>query len=130
RDVSAEWIDRLAAPGHKALLGPTGTGFLCLRPGMEKRVRTVREGGTGSVSEQPTQPGFLPDKYEPGSHNAAGIIGLSAGVKWIADRSVEALHVYDQDLVRTFIDGVGDVEGLKYFGPQGVRDRVGVFAVR
>src|SRR5204862_6556350 len=95
-----------------------------------RRVRTVREGGTGSVSAQPAQPGFVPDKYEPGSHNAAGIIGLSAGVKWIADRSVEALHVYDQDLVRTFIDGVGDVEGLKYFGPQGVRDRVGVFAVR
>ena len=129
-DVRADNIDLLAAPGHKALLGPTGTGLLYIRPGMEKILRTVREGGTGSVSEQPTQPQFLPDKYEPGSHNAAGIIGLSAGVKWIADRSVEALHAHDQDLVRTFIDGVGDVEGLKYYGPQGVRDRVGVFAVR
>lgn len=129
-DVQADCIDLLAAPGHKALLGPTGTGFLYLRPGMEKLVRTVREGGTGSVSEQPTQPEFLPDKYEPGSHNAAGIIGLSAGVKWIAEKTVEALHAHDLDLVRTFIDGVGDVEGLTYYGPQGVKHRVGVFAVR
>lgn len=129
-DVQADCIDLLAAPGHKGLLGPTGTGFLYLRPGMEKLVRTVREGGTGSVSEQPVQPDFLPDKYEPGSHNAAGIIGLSAGVKWIAERTVESLHAHDLDLVRTFIEGVGNVEGLTCYGPQGVKNRIGVFAVR
>ena len=129
-DVQADCIDLLAAPGHKALLGPTGTGFLYLRPGMEKRVRTVREGGTGSASEHPVQPQFLPDKYEPGSHNAMGIIGLSAGVKWVADRTVQHLAAHDQDLVRTFIDGVGDVDGLTYYGPQGVKDRIGVFSLR
>jgi cysteine desulfurase family protein len=129
-DVRADCIDLLAAPGHKALLGPTGTGFLYLRPGMEKLVRTVREGGTGSVSEQAVQPEFLPDKYEPGSHNAVGIIGLSAGVKWIAERTVERLAAHDQDLVRTFLDGIAGVEGLTYYGPRGVRDRVGVFSVR
>jgi cysteine desulfurase family protein len=129
-DVQADNIDLLAAPGHKSLLGPTGTGFLYLRPGMEKLVRTVREGGTGSVSEQPTQPQFLPDKYEPGSHNAMGIIGLSAAVQWVAERTVESLHAHDTDLVRTFIDGVEGVEGLTYYGPRGVKNRVGVFAVR
>jgi len=129
-DVRAECVDLLAAPGHKALLGPTGTGFLYLRPGMEKLVQTVREGGTGSVSEQPTQPQFLPDKYEPGSHNAMGIVGLSAAVKWVAEKTVESLAAHDADLVRTFIDGVQDVDGLTYYGPQGVRDRVGVFSVR
>ena len=129
-DVQADCIDLLAAPGHKALLGPTGTGFLYLRPGMEKLVRTVREGGTGSVSEQPTQPQFLPDKYEPGSHNAMGIIGLSAAVQWVTERTVESLHAHDTDLVRTFIDGAEGVEGLTYFGPRGVKNRVGVFAVR
>ena len=129
-DVQADCIDLLAAPGHKALLGPTGTGFLYLRPGMEKLVHTVREGGTGSVSEQPTQPQFLPDKYEPGSHNAMGIVGLSAAVRWVAQRGVESLAAHDQDLVRTFIDGVSDVDGLTYYGPQGVKHRVGVFSVR
>ena len=129
-DVQADCVDLLAAPGHKALLGPTGTGFLYLRPGMEKLVRTVREGGTGSVSEQPTQPQFLPDKYEPGSHNAMGIVGLSAAVQWVAGKTVEALAAHDTDLVRTFIDGVEGIDGLTYYGPQGVRNRLGVFSVR
>src|SRR5690606_24394224 len=90
-DVQADGIDLLAAPGHKALFGPLGTGFLYIRPGIEKRLRTIREGGTGSVSEQPTQPDFMPDKYEPGSHNAIGIIGLSEGVKWVLDQGIEKL---------------------------------------
>lgn len=129
-DVQADFIDLLAAPGHKGLLGPSGTGFLYIRPGIEKILRPLKEGGTGSVSEQPVQPDFLPDKYEPGSHNAIGIAGLAAGVAWIAERTVEKLHEHDLDLVRTFIDGVSDVEGLIYHGPQGVRHRIGVFSVQ
>jgi cysteine desulfurase family protein len=129
-DVQADFVDLLAAPGHKGLLGPSGTGFLYVRPGIEKILRPLKEGGTGSLSEQPVQPDFLPDKYEPGSHNAIGIAGLAEGVEWVAERTVEKLHEHDLDLVRTFIDGVSDVEGLRYHGPQGVRHRVGVFSVQ
>ena len=129
-DVQADHVDLLAAPGHKAMLGPLGTGFLYVRPGVERILATLREGGTGSVSEQPTQPAFMPDKYEPGSHNAIGIIGLSEGVRWVLDQTVQKLHAHEMDLVRTFIEGVSGVEGLTYFGPQGVRSRIGVFAVR
>lgn len=129
-DVQADFIDLLAAPGHKALLGPLGTGFLYIRPGVEKILRTLREGGTGSVSEQAVQPDFMPDKYEPGSHNAIGIVGLSEGVKWVIEQTVEKLAAHDLELVRTFIEGASDVEGLTYYGPQGVRNRIGVFSVR
>ncbi len=129
-DVQRDGIDLLAAPGHKALLGPLGTGFLYIRPGLEHDLRPLKEGGTGSVSEQAVQPEFMPDKYEPGSHNAIGIIGLSEGVRWLMEQTVEKLAAEELDLVRTFIDGVGDVEGLRYFGPQGVRNRIGVFSVR
>ena len=73
---------------------------------------------------------YLPDKYETGSHNAIGIAGLSEGVKWVLEQTVAKLHAHDMDLVRTFIEGVSDIEGLTYFGPQGVRDRVGVFSIR
>jgi cysteine desulfurase family protein len=128
-DVQQDGIDLLAAPGHKGLLGPLGTGVLYIRPGVEKILATVREGGTGSVSEEDRQPQFLPDKYEPGSHNAIGIAGLSAGVQWVLDQTVEKLHAHELDLVRTFIDGVSDIDGLTCFGPQGVRDRVGVFSL-
>jgi cysteine desulfurase family protein len=129
-DLALDNIDLLAAPGHKALLGPLGTGFLYIRPGLETIVRPTREGGTGSISEEPRQPETMPDRYESGSHNAIGIAGLSAGVQWITDQGIEALAAHDMDLVRTFIDGVGDVDGLRYFGPQGVRHRIGVFSVR
>jgi cysteine desulfurase / selenocysteine lyase len=129
-DVQADGIDLLAAPGHKGLLGPLGTGFLYIRPGVEKMLHTIREGGTGSVSETDRQPEFMPDKFEPGSHNAIGIIGLSAGVQWVVDQTIEKLAAHEMNLVRTFLDGMADVEGMRYFGPQGVKHRAGVFSVR
>ena len=129
-DVQADLIDLLAAPGHKGLLGPLGTGFLYVRPGIEKILQTTREGGTGSVSELDTQPDFMPDKYEPGSHNAIGIIGLSEGVRWILDQGIDKLHSHDVELSRTFIHGIEGIEGLTYFGPRTTSDRVGVFSVR
>jgi cysteine desulfurase/selenocysteine lyase len=128
-DVQVDSIDLLAAPGHKGLLGPLGTGFLYIRPGMEKTLRTLREGGTGSVSEQDHQPDFLPDKYEPGSHNAIGIVGLSQGVQWVLSQGVENIARHESELVGTFLDGIADVQGLHYFGPRGVSHRVGVFSV-
>ena len=129
-DLREDGIDLLAAPGHKALLGPLGTGFLYVRPGMEKKLRTLKEGGTGSVSEWDRQPDFLPDKYEPGSHNAIGIAGLNEGVKWILDQGIEKLASHDLDLVRTMLEGISEVEGLHYYGPRGVKHRLGVFSVR
>ncbi len=129
-DVQADHIDLLAAPGHKALLGPLGTGFLYIRPGIEKILGTTREGGTGSVSEEPRHPDAMPDRYEAGSHNAVGIAGLSEGVRWILEQGVESIAAHDLDLVRTFIEGVSNVDGLTYYGPQGVKNRIGVFSVR
>lgn len=129
-DVREDCIDLLAVPGHKALCGPLGTGFLYIRPGIEKILRPLKEGGTGSLSEQPIQPEFMPDKYEPGSHNAIGIVGLSEGVRWVTDQTVQKLASHEQDLMRTFIEGVANVDGLTVYGPPGVRDRIGVFSVR
>jgi cysteine desulfurase family protein len=129
-DVQADFVDLLAAPGHKALLGPLGTGFLYVRPGLERVLRPLKEGGTGSVSEQDVQPDFMPDRFEPGSHNAIGIIGLSEGVRWVAEQTVEKLAADDLDLVRVFLDGASNVDGLTYYGPQGVRHRLGVFSVK
>ncbi len=129
-DVQADMIDLLAAPGHKALLGPLGTGFLYIRPGIEQQLRPIKEGGTGSVSEDDRQPDFMPDKYEPGSHNAIGIIGLAEGVKWVTEQTVEKLALHDLELVGTFLEGISDVEGITYYGPRGVRNRIGVFSVR
>ncbi|QQE12000.1 aminotransferase class V-fold PLP-dependent enzyme [Planctomycetota bacterium] len=132
-DVEADHIDLLAFPGHKGLLGPLGTGALYIKPGVEKMMRTVREGGTGSFSELDVQPEFMPDRFEAGSHNAIGIIGLSEGVKWILDKGVDQLWAHELELMKVMIEALNDrdrMPNLKLFGPQGVEDRCGVFSIR
>lgn len=129
-DVEADCIDLLAAPGHKGLLGPLGTGFLYIRPGVEKMMDTVRQGGTGSVSELDTQPDFMPDRFEPGSHNAIGIVGLSEGVAYILDRGVDRLWQHEQQLIQLMLDGLDFESNLTLFGPPSADDRCGVFSVR
>ncbi len=129
-DVQADDIDFLACPGHKGLLGPLGTGFLYIRPGLEGRLESLRQGGTGSVSEKDIQPDFMPDKFEAGSHNAIGIAGLSAALDHILKRGINALAEHQRAMCGTFIEGVENVEGLKILGPQGVAHRVAVFSVQ
>lgn len=122
-------IDALATPGHKGLLGPLGTGVLVLRAGLAERMTTLREGGTGSVSEQPVQPERMPDKFEPGSHNASGLAGLLASLRWIAERGVGALRAHEMELCARMMEGL-DTIGVAWFGPRMVERRVGVFSVR
>jgi cysteine desulfurase family protein len=132
-DVQADCIDLLAFPGHKGLLGPLGTGALYIRPGIERRMRTCREGGTGSISDQDLQPDFMPDRFEPGSHNAIGIIGLSAGVQWILDRGIEQVWTHERGLMQAMLQAISEPQsmpGLTLFGPQGIKHRCGVFSVR
>lgn len=133
-DVDDLGISLLAFPGHKGLLGPLGTGGLYLAPGMERLVDTVREGGTGSRSESDTQPTELPDRYEPGSHNAIGLIGLSEGVRWLLERGVDRVATHERALTREFLEGferAREASGgaLRLLGPKTVADRVGVFSV-
>lgn len=129
-DVQKTGIDLLAFPGHKGLLGPLGTGGLYVRSGLESRLRPLVAGGTGSISDLPTQPEFMPDRYESGSHNAIGIAGLSAGVKWLLERGLESLRSHEVALSRRFLDGIRSIDGLTLFGPNCAEDRVAVFSIR
>jgi cysteine desulfurase / selenocysteine lyase len=137
-DVRALKADLVALPGHKGLLGPLGTGGLYIRPGLEKALRTQREGGTGSRSETDRQPDMLPDKYEAGSQNAVGIVGLSEGVKFLLDRGAEAMEAHERELRAAMIAGLDELgaigpgagkDGLKLLGPQGAQGRTGVFSM-
>lgn len=123
-------IDLLAMPGHKGLLGPLGTGVLLIREGVEQRLQTWREGGTGSVSEQPTQPASMPDKFEAGSHNAPGIAGLAVSVAWLLERGVEKQREHELQLINLMLAGLAQLEGVELFGPTNPQHRVGVFSLR
>ena len=103
-DVQAAGIDLLALPGHKGLLGPLGTGALYIRPGIEQQLHTVREGGTGSASDRDVQPDWLPDRFEPGSHNALGIAGWLEGVRWILERGIDQVREHEERLMRSLLE--------------------------
>jgi cysteine desulfurase / selenocysteine lyase len=135
-DVDDMCIDLLAFPGHKGLLGPLGTGGLCIRPGMEDRIDPLREGGTGSRSEEERQPKTLPDKYEAGSQNALGIAGLSEAVAWILARG-DGHWSHERKLVEAMLEGLREIGavgpdagryGLRLLGPAEADARVGVFS--
>lgn len=122
-------IDILAAPGHKGLLGPLGTGILYLRTGVESRLASVRQGGTGTRSEDDVQPESLPDKYESGNHNAPGLVGLEAAVSWLAARGVRSIHEHEQSLVRQMLDGLADIPRVTLIGPPLKLDRAAVVSL-
>lgn len=128
-DVSDLPIDLLACPGHKGLLGPLGTGLLYIRPGIEDRLRSLRQGGTGSHSEDDRQPESLPDKYESGNHNGPGLCGLEAALAFLADRGCESIQAHEQTLTTRLLEGLADVPALQSYGPPNVAARVGVVSV-
>lgn len=128
-DVAAWGADMVAFAGHKGALGPLGTGVLYVRPGFEASLPTMKEGGTGTVSERAVQPDFMPDKYEIGSHNAIGIAGLSAGVAWLLEQGVDNLRLHDRKLCQVFAAEAFGISGLGVYGPTLADDRAGVFSV-
>ena len=94
---------------------------------------TVREGGTGTLSEREVQPDFLPDRFEPGSHNAIGLIGLHAAVGWILERGIEAMRRHELGLIEAALAHLTDAQampGLRLYGPTDPAQRCGVFSVR
>lgn len=125
-DVEQLHVDLLAAPGHKGLLGPLGTGILYVAPELERELLPLRQGGTGTRSEDDVQPDSLPDKYEAGNHNLPGLAGLAAAAAWIRQRGVESLAQHERALVVRLLDGLAQIDGVRLFGPRDVQARVGV----
>lgn len=114
-DVKAMNIDMLAFPGHKSLLGPQGTGGLYIRDGLE--VKQLKEGGTGSQSNLLEQPDILPDRFESGTPNTPGIVGLGSGVRYILERGIQEIRAHEGELTRHFIDELKKIPNLKLYGP-------------
>ena len=122
-DIAAVGADMIAMPGHKGLLGPMGTGLLCLGEGMLPR--PLREGGTGSASESLRQPALLPDRLESGTANLPGIAGLCQGLKFVL-RHRAAMAEYEQALRRRMSDGLKNIPGVTVYDGPGDLPHTGV----
>jgi cysteine desulfurase family protein len=106
-DVQASNIDLLAFSGHKGLFGPPGTGALYI--GNRVNLDSLREGGTGSYSEEEEQPIILPDRYESGTQNSVGISGLGAGLKYIRDEGLGKIRTREQSLTDRLVEGLSKI---------------------
>lgn len=122
-------IDFLAFTGHKGLLGPQGIGGFLISDKLNQQMESFIAGGTGSISDSYEMPDHLPDKYESGTMNLPGIIGLHAALKYIQEVSLEVIHAKKMELAEYFISKIKDMPGVRIAGKQNLEDRVAVVAV-
>ena len=102
-------VDLMAAPGHKGLLGPQGTGFLYVRENVP--IVPLIEGGTGSRSEDDHQPDFYPDALESGTQNSVGLAGLAVSLSWLLRKGVESVRKKEMGLFAELIEGLERIGG-------------------
>jgi cysteine desulfurase family protein len=128
-DVAQLGCHLLAAPGHKGLMGPLGSGILYVAPGVEKHLQPVRQGGTGTKSDQDRQPEELPDRYESGNLTVPAIIGLEAGVSHVAQLGTALIEGQTRGLMQRLLTGLGGLPGIQLYGPLTGNNRVGVVSL-
>ena len=122
-------IDFLAFTSHKGLLGPQGIGGFLISDKLNAQMDSFIAGGTGSISDSYEMPEHLPDKYESGTMNLPGIIGLHAALKYIQEVSLETIHAKKMELAEYFISKIKDMPGVRIAGKPDMNDRVAVVAV-
>ena len=126
-DMTALGAAFIAMPGHKGLYGPQGTGVLLC--GKDVPVRTLLEGGTGSLSMQQEMPDFLPDRLEAGTHNMPGIAGLLAGVRFVRQLGPENICREERLLAHQAAEGLRRVPGLTVHALPDLAAQAGVLSI-
>ena len=120
-------IDMLSIPGHKSLYGPPGIGGLYISKDID--LDTIIEGGTGSNSLDTLQPELRPDKYESGTLNTLGIVGLGAGIDFIENIGIDNIYQHEKDLLSLFLNGLEEIKGIKVYGTKDLNKKVGVVSI-
>jgi cysteine desulfurase/selenocysteine lyase len=127
-DVQTHYIDLLALPGHKSLMGPTGTGALYVGP--RAKVGAWREGGTGGDSSSETQPREFPYFLEGGTPNVLGVAGLAAGLRYVTQEGLHEIHAHEVGLTERLWRRLDEIGGYQVFGHRDMAQRVGTISFR
>lgn len=125
-------IDALAFTGHKGLLGPQGIGGFVLREHMVTKLAPLIVGGTGSLSHTEKTPRFMPDKFEAGTLNLPGIMGLAAGVSWLKERGLASIRAHELALTEQLLAGLQGLEQqslLRIVGRKDLKQRTSVVSI-
>jgi len=123
-DMEEQFLDVIAFTGHKSLLGPTGIGGLYVREGIE--IRHTRAGGTGVRSADRTHLDEYPWRMEYGTGNIVGIAGLNAGMKWLLEKGLSAIHEHEMHLAEMLRDGLADIAGVTLYCQEDLTDHIAV----
>lgn len=122
-DVGRLGVHLLAAPGHKGLLGPQGTGLLYVDSSLA--LRPLKEGGTGGMAEQEIQPDLMPEGLESGTPNTPGLAGLAAGMAYVRQNAAQ-ITAHEQRLTEQLSAGLARIRGVTLYGPEDPSRRASV----
>lgn len=119
--MKKDQIDILCFSGHKGLMGPQGTGVICVRPGV--KVEPLKVGGSGILTFQKEHPSDMPEALEAGTLNSHGIAGLRAAIGWIQETGIDRIRQREQDLMMRFYEQVKKISGVTVYGDFSQKDR-------
>ena len=128
-DMQALQIDALAFPGHKGLLGPQGIGGMLISEEIAQLAEPLISGGTGSASHLEEMPALLPDRFEAGTLNLPGIIGLRAALQYLAKQPAAAIAAKELALTAAFLRGAADLPQVRIIGLPGCAKRAPVVSL-
>ena len=132
-DMERMNIAALCFTGHKSLLGPQGIGGFILREDMISQVEPLISGGTGSLSHLEEVPDFMPDRFEPGTMNIPGIIGLGSALRWHKEQPEGSVFEHEMEMTRRLLDGLEELENrglVRLFGRRDLRNRTAVVSIQ
>lgn len=133
-DMDALHLDALAFTGHKSLRGPQGIGGFLITNELAAQIEPLISGGTGSVSHTEEVPAFLPDRFEPGTPNIPGILGLHAALSDLEKTSMEESFQHEMKLTQEFIDGIQALDpfekNIRIIGKKNTSDRCAVVSLQ
>ena len=121
--------DAIAFTGHKSLLGPQGIGGFIINDRLVKIIPSLIDGGTGSLSEEESQPTYMPDKYEAGTPNIPGIFGLNASIKYLKNIELKNIRQKEYELLKIFLDEIKQINGIAIIGRKTLEGRSGVVSL-
>ncbi len=112
--MEQDQVDVVCFTGHKSLLGPQGTGGLCIREGIE--IRPLAVGGTGVQSFSERQPAAYPTRLEAGTLNSHGLAGLHAALAFLDRVGTQTIRAHETALARRFYEAVRQLPGVTIYG--------------
>ncbi len=126
-DMQKMGIDILCFTGHKSMLGPQGTGGICVREGIH--VRPLKSGGSGILTYSKKHPEQMPTALEAGTLNGHGIAGLHAAVEFLNKTGLSRIRAKEETLLKRFYEGIRNLPDLKIYGDFSDFNRCAILAL-